>query len=530
MRNLARAEFLKIIRLAVCAAAGLTILPFAGVYAAQAQTTNTETAHETTHKTTSKAAPKTTHESQNAHKTAAHQTNKKSATSATGHASTRNVSTSRRRRLKSRYHHHRPLTAREIARSRKLQSAFVASSQLRPMAQQLAILRSPAAYAGVSAYAHNHSGEAASAAYLALGHAYLLDHKYADAVSEFKNADREGTALSDYAAYLTAQAYLQGNMLPSAQPILATFIEKYPDSIFVPSVPILEANLLLQEGAPQNALTVLNAHKAESIANKADFQLALAKANLMSGNAGEAQQLFTHIYLDFPLSAEATQARAQLVTSGALVSMPASDRRRRADALYAAHRFTEAEEEYRSLAADSSLDFAARNGMLVAAAACQWKLKTLKRDELDRLPDTNDEAGARRLYLLMELARDKDDGDTQQSIVNQMESRFPTSLWLAEALYSSGNVYMLRKDYPNAIRYYSDLSTRFPKSCESPHTGPCSNYSPERSLACRLAHLPLEQLRPGRADDRRPDHQIRRGPGDSRRAILARPPLRRPGT
>ncbi len=289
----------------------------------------------------------------------------------------------------------------------------------------------------------------------------------------------KATALSDYAAYLTAQAYLQGNMLPSAQPILATFIEKYPDSIFVPSVPILEANLLLQEGAPQNALTVLNAHKAESIANKADFQLALAKANLMSGNAGEAQQLFTHIYLDFPLSTEATQARAAArhLRSPRIHARPL-DRRRRADALYAAHRYTEAEEEYRSLAADPSLDFAARNGMLVAAAECQWKLKTLKRDELDRLPDTNDEAGARRLYLLMELARDKDDGDTQQSIVNQMESRFPTSPWLAEALYSSGNMYMLRKDYPNAIRYYSDLSTRFPKSCESPHTGPCSNYSP----------------------------------------------------
>ncbi len=78
----------------------------------------------------------------------------------------------------------------------------------------------------------------------------------------------------------------------------------------------------------------------------------------------------------------------------------------------------------------------------------------------------------------MELARDKDDGDTQRSIVDQMESRFPASPWLAEALYSSGNMYLLRKDYPNAIRYYSDLATRFPKSCESPHSGPCSNYSP----------------------------------------------------
>jgi soluble lytic murein transglycosylase len=379
------------------------------------------------------------------------------------------------------------LTAREIARSRKLQKAFVASSQLRPMAQQLDTLRSPAAYAGVTAYAHSHTGEAASAAYLALGHAYLLDHKYSDAVSEFQSADRAGNALSDYAAYLTAQAYLQGNMLHSAQLVLSTFIQKYPDSIFVPQIPVLEANLFIQEGDPQAALTVLDAHKAEAIAGKADFLLALANASRMTGQTAEAQQLYTRVYLDFPLSSEATQARAQLVTSGAITSLSSTQRSRRADALYADHRYPDAEEEYRSLAQDPSLTDSERNGMLVAAAECQWKLHTLNRTELDRLPDTNDDAGARRLYLIMELARDKDDSGTQRSIVDQMESRFPTSPWLAEALYSSGNMYVLKADYPNAIRYYTDLFTRFPKSCESPHSGPCSNYAP--SVHWRTAWL-----------------------------------------
>ena len=62
----------------------------------------------------------------------------------------------------------KPRSARSIARSRKLQMAFVASSQLRPMAQELTAMRTPAAYTGVTAYAHAHTGEAASAAYLAL--------------------------------------------------------------------------------------------------------------------------------------------------------------------------------------------------------------------------------------------------------------------------------------------------------------------------------------------------------------------------
>jgi len=346
------------------------------------------------------------------------------------------------------------------------------------MAQQLATMRSPAAYAGVSAYAHSHTGEAAAAAYLALGHAYLLDHKYTDAVSAFHSADAAGKALDDYADYLTAQAFLQDNKFADAETVLNTFNEKHPDSIFVKSVPVLEANLFVQEGDPQAALRVLEAHRGEAIANKADFQLASAKADLMAGHAAEAQQQFRRVYLNFPLSNEATQARAQLVSSGTLSSLPPEERRHHADALYAAGRYIDAEEEYRSLANDSSLGESARNGLLLAAAHCDWKLKRLSKQELDRLPDTSDEAGARRQYLLMELARGKDDTATQQLIVEQMKTRFPESPWLAEALYSSGNMYLLRKDFPRAITYYGELARRFPKSCESPHNGPCSNYSP----------------------------------------------------
>ena len=74
------------------------------------------------------------------------------------------------------------------------------------MAQQLATLRTPAAYAGVAAYAHSHTGEAAAAAYLALGHAYLLDKRYAEAESALAQARRADGELSDYVDFLAAQA------------------------------------------------------------------------------------------------------------------------------------------------------------------------------------------------------------------------------------------------------------------------------------------------------------------------------------
>ena len=47
--------------------------------------------------------------------------------------------------------------AARAARTARIRQAFVASSELRPMAQQLATLRTPEAYAGVTAYAHRHT-------------------------------------------------------------------------------------------------------------------------------------------------------------------------------------------------------------------------------------------------------------------------------------------------------------------------------------------------------------------------------------
>ena len=442
-----------------------------------AQTTPADKQTSSTHKKTSTA------------KTTAPGKNRTSASVGTAHkgtAKSTHAAASHRPR-----HPRRPLTAKQIAKSRKLQQAFVASSQLRPMAQQLSAIRTPAAYQGVSNYAHAHTGEAAAAAYLALGHAYLLDHKFPDAVSALHSANTVGDALDDYADYLTAQAWLQSTQPANAEPILNSFIAKHPDSIFVASIPVLQANLYLQQGDPQAALKVLDAHRAEAISGKADFQLADAKAKFTAGRNAEALTEFRHIYLTFPLSSEAAVARTQLVSSGAITTLSADERRHHADALYAAGRYEGAGEEYRSLGEDSSLDASARNGMLVAAAACDWKLKHVSAAELERLPDTSDDAGARRQYLLMELARDKNDSQTQRSIVEGMRARFPSSPWLAEALYSSGNMYLLQKDFPTAIGYYSDLAQRFPKSCESPHTGPCSNYSP--SAHWRAAWLTYRQ-------------------------------------
>ena len=461
-----KVSFLRRTSVLLLVAPAVLLLPVAAVRAGSSQdeATPQHAKTTTTSSTASKATSKSATSKGSSSKTGS--TTKTSAgakkTSSGAHAHTVSSKSSHKK------HHH--LSAHSKAQSVKLKRAFTASSQLRPMAQQLTQMRTPAAYSGITSWAHAHPGEgAAPAAYLALGQtAHLLDKRYPDAVSNLQSSKKQGESLADYADYLAAQAYLQENKLPEAEAVLNGFAVRYPDSIFVDSIPVLEANLFLQQGDPQAALKVLAAHAGQPIANHADFQYALAKASQMAGKTEEAAKIYRHIYLSYPLSSEAQQAKGQLATIGEMAPLTVAERRAHADALYGAGRWNDAAEDYRALAADPAADDALKNTLLVAAASCDWKLKRLSRETLDRIPDTNDETGARRMYLLMEMARNKDDSDTQRQIVDQMKARFPQSPWFTEALYSSGNMYLLRKDYPRAIEYYGQVATLFPRSSYGP--------------------------------------------------------------
>jgi len=332
------------------------------------------------------------------------------------------------------------------------------------MAQQLATLRTPAAYAGVTSYAHAHTGEAAAAAYLALGNAYYLDKRYTDAVASLHQARETGEALDDYADFLAARANHEANQEVQADALLKGFKEKFPDSIFVDEVPELEANVLLDLHDAAGAKRVLDASASDPAAGRAGYQLAAGLVAQAQNEDQEAIRIFKALLLAYPLSTEAGIARAKLTSLNAEDSLTSDQLRSLGDAYYKAGRYEDAAEEYRALTLKANLDTQSRNAFAVAAAACDLKLKRLTESQASALADTPDENGARRSYLLMELARNRNDLDEQTRIVARMETDFPQSQWLAEALFSSGNMYLLRKDYPRAAEYYSYLAQLFPSS------------------------------------------------------------------
>jgi soluble lytic murein transglycosylase len=353
------------------------------------------------------------------------------------------------------------------AESRRLASAFVASAQLRPMAQQLIATRSPAAFAGVRAYADSHSGDGAFAASLALGHAAMLDHQYGAAESDFRQASQQGDVLADYADYLGAQAAVQGGRAGDAIPLLSNFASRHPRSLFVPSAPVLLATAYLGNNDSADALRVLQPLADTPGGAHSEFRAVLARAYGMSGNTAQAASLYRDIYLNEPLSSEAANAKTQLAALNTPLS--AAERKQHADAMFNAKQFTEAATEYRAREKnDNTLSQADRDALEIYAAVCDLRLKKLSRSDVAHLPVTGDDSAALKLYLQSELARNENKSDEHDSVVAQLEQSYPHSRWLEEALDSGGNMYLVKGDDAHAIDSYEKLFSRFPQSTYAP--------------------------------------------------------------
>lgn len=352
----------------------------------------------------------------------------------------------------------------------RLNSAFVASAQLRPMAQQLATTRTAAAFAGVTSYAGSHPGAGAATAYLALGHAYGIEHRYADAADAYRKAGAvsggAGDELSDYSDYLGAQALMAANRSGEVFPLLDRFAERHPESIFDANAPLLLANAFIQQKNGTAAIRVLEPMLGTPEAEHAELKYALGRAYQTGGDTTKAVTLFRSVFTGRPLASEASSSLAQLIAMGMTPS--AAERKVRADALFNAKRYVEANAEYSTIRNDHTLSEADRDALQIYSAVCDLKMKRLGRNEAQKLPATGDDSAALKLYLLAEISRTEKDRVGHDAIIAQMVAKFPNSRWLEEALYSGGNMYLLTHDTDQAMYHYQTLVDRFPLSVYAP--------------------------------------------------------------
>jgi soluble lytic murein transglycosylase len=365
--------------------------------------------------------------------------------------------------------------AQSVQTTRKLghiKRAFVASAELRPMAQQLLENRTPQAYEGVEAYARKHAkDDAGPLAWLVIGYAHYLDKDYVSARSSWDRTKPLEPLLGDYLDYLNAAAYQNESNPKAVLQTLEGFEQKYPDSLQARDVTMLYASALLATNDPQRAAAYLEKHRQPM---KADIEITLARAYLASGDKNKAADIFHRLYFETPTSIEAEASAIELRNLGETPPVGSFDQRHvRATLLAKARRYQDALNELSPL-----VEQAPPEKMLdiqTEFAAALYKAR--KRDDAQHLFESivqNQAAGvdskAQALYFLAEISRDKDDGEKNRDYVSQLRTLAPDSTWMMDALLSAGNMYMLRRDYELAVPFYAEIYQRQKNGRTSPYT------------------------------------------------------------
>lgn len=343
-----------------------------------------------------------------------------------------------------------------------IKRAFVASTDLRPMAQQLLENRTPQAYHGVEAYARKHAkDDAGPLAWLVVGYAHYLDRDFVDARSAWERSKPLEPLLGDYLAYLTALAYQGESNNPEVLQTLDGFDQKYPDSLQEHDVAMLYGSALIATHEPERAAAYLEKHR---VPVKSDIEITLGRAYLAAGDKAKAAEIFRRIYFEMPTSAEAEPAALELRGMGEAQPVGSFDQRHaRVGLLTKAKRHQEALNELSPLVEQAPPE--KMTELQAEFAAALYRVR--KRDESQHLFENiiqNQAAGvdakAESLYFLAEIARDKDDGQKHRDYVTQLRTLAPDSVWMTDALLSAGNMYMLRRDYEVAVPFYAEIYQR----------------------------------------------------------------------
>jgi soluble lytic murein transglycosylase len=348
-------------------------------------------------------------------------------------------------------------------RVRRLNRAFVASADLKPMARQLLQARSVAAYAGVQNYALRHpQTDAGALAWLAIGYARVLDHDYPKAIVALKRALPHAGDLRDYVDHYLAVSYAATGQNDLVLSTLHSFETDYPDSLFLRDAMLAYSSALLSAGRPQEAVPLLEKYRNPA---RADFELAIARSYLKVDRSQDAVVALRRVYYAYPVASEAADARTLLdqVASQTTVAPPTyAERKARADLLAQMHHSEDAAREYRELLDDPATLDRAPLQVALGVSLHRGGNDREARSVLEGVPDFPGDANALRWRTLAEMARAANDDNGFLNDLNQLRQTGSTSDNFEPVLLMAGNLYLLRKDYDKAIDCYRELQQRFP--------------------------------------------------------------------
>jgi soluble lytic murein transglycosylase len=364
-------------------------------------------------------------------------------------------------------------------------AASVSAQSLESLGASYRKTPNPRTRAALLRYANAHPSDKNGAlSLLALGATEVDERQFGDALKHLTAAGKRLPKLADYAAYLSATSEFELRQFSDTEKTLEPVWQSTPASPLVTKSVTLEANAYLQDGKPARALELVQKHLTDFPVPQAE--LLLARSYEADGNRDTAAAHYQKIYIEYPLSNEASDAQA------ALSGYPAPDTQSlfaRGLKLVDGGDYDRARKELMALLpllSGANHDLAR---VRIGAARHLAREDKLAYDYLASFQASSSEAEAERLFYLMECARRLDRMDEVKTILDRISGSHPQSIWRFNALLSVANYYTAHNQSDTAEPLYRTCYETFqndPRSAQCHWRIAWIQYLRDSSSAAKL--------------------------------------------
>jgi soluble lytic murein transglycosylase len=317
--------------------------------------------------------------------------------------------------------------------------------------------------AAVLRYAEAHRIDKNGAlALLLLGATEDDQRQFGDALTHLKSAAKRLPELTDYVAYLSAVAESGLRQFSDTEAALQPVWKSTPASPLVTKAVLLQAESFLQGGNPAGAATLVQQHLADVPTPAAE--LLLARAYEAQNDGGQAAQHYQKIYIEYPLSPQASDAEAALTRYPSISP----------EALFARGLKLEAGGDYTRAGKELSELLPRLGGenfdlarVRIGAAAYLARDNEPAYKYLSSFQATAPDAEAERLYYLLECQRRLNRLDEMNATLEKLAQAYPQSHWRLEALVAVANYYVAHDQPDIAQPIYRTCFETFPSDSES---------------------------------------------------------------
>jgi soluble lytic murein transglycosylase len=326
---------------------------------------------------------------------------------------------------------------------------------------------SPAKKSAIEAWIAAHPADAPAGS-LALGIGDYEQRDFPSAIASLKKVRGKLPAIADYTGFYLAAARVEAKDFTG----IAADLEPdhaAPRSPFAARAWILQARAL-EDFVPLQAVAILQDHYAELPQPEGDINL--ADAFLAAGDdqrAAEAYQRVFYNYISGDASVRAAAGIANLKQSmGDAYPAPSTVLRlHRADRMLDARNYNDARNEYRSLSTELSGLERDQARVRVGAAGYLKGETSIAYPYLRSLELPDSDAGAERLYYLVECARRLTDDDEMRTGLDTLLSHYPRSPWRLKALIAAANRFLLANQPDQFVPLYQAVYQDFPAAAEA---------------------------------------------------------------